>query len=401
MATQVIMPQGGQDINEGTVVKWLKSETDTIKKGDVLCEVETEKIVFEVEAPADGVLLKIVVPEGGLAPIFSTIAIIGEPGETLDFEISSAETQPEQQAQNIPVHQGQSIEQRHSPSGKKKVSGRAKKLAAQEGIDLDAVQGTGPNGRIVEKDVRAKMLEQASASKPSPSVTPVQKDRGRSVPLSKMRKIIGRRMQQSKQTIPHFYVTVSVMMDEAIQLRQTLNQVAEPKISMNDLIIKGSALALEEFVQVNAMIQDEDLVFLDEVNIGIAVGLDEGLVVPVLPRVETLSLKDIARQSKELINRVQEGKQPNLEPGSFTVSNMGMLNVENFTAIINPPESAILAVGSTEKKVVVSSSNDLCIRNMMKMTLSVDHRLVDGVLASKFLNKIKYHLQNPQTLLAQ
>jgi pyruvate dehydrogenase E2 component (dihydrolipoamide acetyltransferase) len=178
-----------------------------------------------------------------------------------------------------------------------------------------------------------------------------------------------------------------------------LNHVADPKISVNDMIVKASALALEEFYQVNAAIQGDEIVYLSDINIGIAVGVEDGLIVPVLPKADTLPLKEIARQSKEIIDLVHAGKQPNLETGSFTVSNMGMLNVENFVAIINPPESAILAVGSTEKRVIVSANNDLSIRNVMTMTLSVDHRVVDGVMASKFVNKIKYHLQNPKTLL--
>jgi len=278
-----------------------------------------------------------------------------------------------------------------------KVSGRARKLAYREGIDLSTLTGTGPNGRIVEKDIRAAMGKQRVT--PEISRPAAAGGEGRKELLSKMRRVIARRMQQSKQTIPHFYVTVSVVMDDALALREKLNTVADPKISVNDMIVKASALALEEFYQVNASTDGDTIVYSDSVNVGIAVGVEDGLLVPVLPKADTLSLKEIARQSKEIIALAQAGKQPNLEKGSFTVSNMGMLNVENFVAIINPPESAILAIGSTEKRVVVSDKNDLSIRNVMTMTLSVDHRVIDGVLASKFVNKIKYHLQNPKTLL--
>jgi pyruvate dehydrogenase E2 component (dihydrolipoamide acetyltransferase) len=404
MATKVIMPQGGQDITEGRVVSWLKSEGDSVNQGEIICEVETEKAVFEVESPADGVLLMIIVPAGETAQVFTTIAIVGEAGEQIDLDQFLADEKRETTGLDIIK-----IRKRVAKRGKKdiekvKVSGRAKKMAAQKRVDLAAIKGTGPKGRIVEKDVLSYLEQQvAAASQDLKQAVPgpaVKMDRGRAVSMSKMRQVIARRMQQSKQTIPHFYVTVSVMMDAAIQLRQSLNQEAEPKISINDMIVKAAAMALEEFYQVNAIIQGEEIIFLDGINIGIAVGLDEGLVVPVLPQADQLSLKEIAQQSKEIISMAQAGKQPNLEPGSFTVSNMGIMNVENFVAIINPPESALLAIGSTEKKVVVTNSSDFSIRDVMKMTLSVDHRLVDGVLASKFINKVKYHLQNPKTLLS-
>ena len=394
-----MMPQGGQDINEGTVVNWLKAESEPVTKGEIVCVVETEKAVFEVEAPADGILLKIVVPEGGVAPIFSTIGVIGAEGETVDLDAFLKDEQKETKEEtgiDISKIRSRMGGGEKTETARVKVSGRARKLASREGIDLSAVTGTGPNGRIVEKDIHAAM-ETGPATPKVPA--PAAAGEGRAEPLSKMRRVIARRMQQSKQTIPHFYVTVSVVMDDALALRETLNTVADPKISVNDMIVKASALALEEFHQVNASIEGDTIVYRDTVNVGIAVGVKDGLVVPVLPRADTLSLKDIARQTKDIISLVQAGKQPNLETGSFTVSNMGMLNVENFVAIINPPESAILAIGTTEKRVVVSNSNDLCIRNVMTMTLSVDHRVVDGVLAAKFVNKIKYHLQNPKTLL--
>jgi pyruvate dehydrogenase E2 component (dihydrolipoamide acetyltransferase) len=398
MAVKIIMPHGGQDINEGKVVNWLKAESEPVKKGEIVCVVETEKAVFEVEAPADGILVKIIVPEGGVAPIFSTIGVIGEAGETVDLDSFLGEGKKEETSIDISKIRKRMEGEGEQETGRVKVSGRARKLATQRGIDPSEVTGTGPNGRIVEKDVIAYM-EERKTDRPQASRPSVATERGRAVPMSKMRRVIARRMQQSKQTIPHFYVTVSVVMDEATALRKTLNQVAEPKISVNDMLVKASALALEEFYQVNAAIEGNDLVYLADVNIGIAVGVEDGLIVPVLPRANTLSLKEIAKQSKEIISLVQAGKQPNLETGSFTVSNMGMLNVENFVAIINPPESAILAIGSTEKRVIVSSNNDLSIRDVMTMTLSVDHRIVDGVLASKFINKIKYHLQNPKTLV--
>jgi pyruvate dehydrogenase E2 component (dihydrolipoamide acetyltransferase) len=216
-----------------------------------------------------------------------------------------------------------------------------------------------------------------------------------------MRQVIARRLQQSKQTIPHFYVTVSVDMTDAIQQREALNAKAEPdsKVSLNDMVIKSAAIALGEFPQVNCKVDEDSLVFLKDINIGVAVGLDDGLVVPVLAEADNLSLKGIAKKTKELVNLAKAGKQASLTPGTFTISNMGMLDVDNFVAIINPPEAAILAVGSVRKQLVVAADNSFQVRDMMCMTLSADHRAVDGVLGSKFVNRIKYGLENPLTLI--
>ena len=219
--------------------------------------------------------------------------------------------------------------------------------------------------------------------------------------MTRMRKVIARRMQQSKQTIPHFYVTVTVDMTDAIDQRKELNAKVDKdsKVSMNDMVVKAAAVALSELPQVNCKIDEDNLVYLKDINIGVAVGLDDGLVVPVLPEVDTLSLKGIAKKTKELVNLAKAGKQASLTPGTFTISNMGMLNVDNFVAIINPPETAILAVGSVRKNIMVRADNSFQIRDTLSMTLSADHRAIDGVLGSQFVNKIKYCLENPHTLL--
>ena len=425
MATQVIMPQGGQDITEGVVVRWLKNEGDPVKKGEIICEVETEKAVFEVEAPQDGLLLKIVVPAGGKAAILSVIAVVGQPGETADLEEPvAADTREEKVAQVSEARKH--VAERPQPERERIfASGRARKLAAEKGVNLAQVQGTGPNGRITEKDVLAYLekppaevaapayeyelpakVKQAMAAAGRESGAKAQPSaaadlRGKTVPMTKMRKVIARRLQQSKQTIPHFYVTVSVDVSAAVRLREELNQKAGPdtKISMNDMLIKAAAMALEEFPQVNCKIEEESIVYLEDINIGVAVSLEDGLVVPVLPDVGSLSLKGIAKKTKEIIALAKVGKQATLTPGTFTISNMGMLDVDNFIAIINPPETAILAVGSTRKQLVVQPDNSLRVCDLMAMTLSADHRAVDGVLASRFINQIKANLQNPQTLL--
>ncbi len=292
-------------------------------------------------------------------------------------------------------------------AGRVKASGRARKLADEKGIDIAEVTGTGPQGRITEKDVlayaasaAARPHAPAAAAAPAKGLAAAEL-RGKTVALTRMRKVIARRLQQSKQTIPHFYVTVRVDMTEAIRTREEVNTRADRdgKVTMNDLVIKAAAVALGEFPNVNCRVDEENIVYLDEINIGVAVGLDDGLVVPVLPAADHLSLKGIAQKTKELVALAKAGKQANLMPGTFTVSNMGMLDVENFIAIINPPETAILAVGSVFKEVQVTADGSLRIRDMMKMTLSADHRAIDGVLASRFINKIKHGLEHPQSLL--
>jgi pyruvate dehydrogenase E2 component (dihydrolipoamide acetyltransferase) len=418
MAEKIIMPQGGQDITEGRVVRWHKAEGDPVKKGEVICEVETEKAVFEVESPLDGVLLKIIVAEGKVARIFSAIGFVGAAGESVDLEdeeddLADEEKEAKQDTGiDVAALRKKVAAKSNAAKDKVKASGRARKLADQKGVDISNVEGTGPKGRITEKDVLAYIETAPAVPEPTTAATPAAYEppkaaagtadlRGKSVPMTRMRKIIARRLQQSKQTIPHFYVTVTVDMTAAIHQRKELNTKVDKdsKVSMNDMVVKAAAVALGELPQVNCKIDEDNIVYLNDINIGIAVGLDDGLVVPVLPEVDTLSLKGIAKKTKELVNLAKAGKQASLTPGTFTISNMGMLNVDNFVAIINPPETAILAVGSVRKNILVRADNSFQIRDTLSMTLSADHRAIDGVLGSQFVNKIKYCLENPHTLL--
>ena len=417
MAEKIIMPQGGQDITEGRVVRWHKAEGDPVKKGEVICEVETEKAVFEVESPIDGVLLKIVVPEGKIARIFATIGIVGAAGEKVEIDEEDKDAMEEKKAVkkketdtgiDIAAIRKKVAAKAKDKKVKVKASGRARKLADQHGIDISIVAGSGPRGRIIEKDVQAfldkgppavKAASTPTAAEPALAGMPAL--RGQTVPMTRMRKVIARRLQQSKQTIPHFYVTVKADMTDAIRQRGEINSKAdrESKVSMNDLVVKAAAMALGEFPQVNCKIDEDNIVYLGDINIGVAVALDGGLVVPVLPQADNLSLKGIAQKTKELVNLAKAGKQASLTPGTFTITNMGMLDVDNFVAIINPPETAILAVASVRKELFVDADNTFKIRDAMKLTLSADHRAVDGVLGSQFVNKIKYFLENPQLLI--
>ena len=387
--------------------------------GEVLCEVETEKAVFEVESPMDGVLLKIVVAEGKIAAIFATIGVVGTAGESVDLDDDEDAASEKKEAKkdktdssiDVAALRKKVAAKGKGKKGKVMASGRARKLADQKGIDISLVDGSGPKGRITEKDVLAH-IETAPAAPESAAAVPATSEpskvsvssadmRGNTVPMTRMRKVIARRLQQSKQTIPHFYVTVTVDMTDAIQRREEINTKTDKdsKVSMNDMVVKAAAVALCEYPQVNCKVDEDNIVYLADINIGVAVGLDDGLVVPVLPEVDTLSLKGIAKKTKELVNLAKVGKQASLTAGTFTISNMGMLNVDNFVAIINPPETAILAVGSVRKNLMVMEDNSFQIRQTMNMTLSADHRAIDGVLGSQFVNKIKYCLENPHCLL--
>lgn len=409
MAEKIIMPQGGQDITEGQVVQWLKSEGDEVKKGEVICEVETEKAVFEVESPADGVLLKIIVPAGQKTKVLSTIGLVGAAGESVEIEDEEDAIEDKKIAGiDVAALRKKVVAKGRGSKGQAKVSGRARKLADQKGIEITHVKGSGPKGRITEKDVLAYFktvpIPPESAAAPyqsSKSPADAADIRGKSVPMTRKRKVIARRLEQSKQTIPHFYVTVTVDMTDAIQQRKEHNTKGDDDInvSINDMVVMAAAIALGEFPQVNCKIDEDNIHYLKDINIGVAVGLDDGLVVPVLPEADTFSLQGIAKKTKELVNLAKVGKQASLTAGTFTISNMGMLNVDNFVAIINPPETAILAVGSVRKNIMAASDNSFLVRDTMSMTLSADHRAIDGVLGSQFVNKIKYCLENPQLLL--
>jgi pyruvate dehydrogenase E2 component (dihydrolipoamide acetyltransferase) len=419
MAEKIIMPQGGQDITEGRVLRWHKAEGDPVQKDEVICEVETEKAVFEVKSPIDGVLLKIAVAAGKVARVFSTIGYVGTAGDSIELEDEADEVEDPKAAApgkkdsgiDVAALKKKVAAQSQGKKGRVKASGRARKLADQQGIDIANVAGTGPQGRITEKDVLAyidkgpAVAEAAAAApqavEPPPAPTGAATVRGQTVPMTRIRKVIARRLQQSKQTIPHFYVTVTVDMTDAIKQREKLNSKVDKdsNVSLNDMVVKAAAIALGDFPQVNCKIDEDNLIFLEDINIGVAVGLDDGLVVPVLSKVDNLSLKGIAKKTKAFVNLAKAGKQASLTPGTFTVSNMGMLDVDNFVAIINPPETAILAVGSVRKKIMVADDNSFQVRDTMSMTLSADHRAVDGVIGSQFINRIKYGLENPQTLL--
>jgi pyruvate dehydrogenase E2 component (dihydrolipoamide acetyltransferase) len=350
--------------------------------------VETEKAVFEVEAPVDGVLLKIIAPAGSKVPVFTVIGIVGAPGEAVDSGLlGPAPASPDSTLDLAAIRRRAA--RRGESSERAAVSGKARRLASEKGVDLTGVAGSGPRGRITAKDVLLH-VEKRKLS--------IEALRGRTELLSPMRRTIARRMAHSKQTVPHFYASVSADVTAALELRERLNREAGGGISITDLILKATALALKAFPALNCRLQDDQVVYLEDINLGLAVMLEEGLMVPVLTGVDQLGLEDIARRSTAAAALARAGKQAGAEPACFTVSNLGMLGVDSFTAIINPPEAGILAVGRVVRRPVVRNESDVCIRSMLDLTLSVDHRVVDGALAARFITRIRHHLENPQTL---
>lgn len=423
MAQAIVMPKLGQTVEEAAIVRWHKQEGDMVKKGDVLFEIETDKAVLETESFYDGTLLKILVGEGETVPVSSTVAYVGKKGEKVP-EGPKAEPviRPPSPTPSLrpPTPTQLAAETPKAPS-RLLISPRAKALAKKCVIDPSNVRGTGPNGRILEKDVCAYL----EANKYNElRITPTAKklaaaesidilkvkgtgdssrimahDIKRAVAekpkkMSKMRQVIAKRLTQSFTTTPHFYVTVSVDMTDLLAFRQELKDSGEV-YTVTDFILEAVILSLKEFPVLNSVTDGTTVRWHSRVDLGMAVGLEEGLVVPVLRSAETLSMSELHDTAKALAAKAQEGKLvPDEMTGStFTVSNMGMLDVENFTAIINPGESAILGVGSTTESAVVIDGK-IKVRSMMKMTLSSDHRVVDGTTASGFINAIKNKLED-------
>jgi pyruvate dehydrogenase E2 component (dihydrolipoamide acetyltransferase) len=399
MAIEVIMPQGGQDIEVGTVMRWLKAEGDRVAEGEVICEVETEKAVFEVEAPGSGILRQIIIGEAQETAIFSVIAYIGEPEEPIpspqDISVAQKGTPISSSSSSLST-----TDRTASTPDRITASPRARRLADQKGIPLEQLSGTGAKGRITEKDVLAFI--EATKGEPLPGIEE-QIDGGRVVTISKIRKVTARKMQQSKQTVPHFYATLSADMTQALEIRAKFNNALsnpeEESLSITDLIIRACALAFSETPELNSSILDEDRIVLwEDLNFGIAVAVDSELVVPVMENVDELPISDIAKERRRLVEKASQGKQYSLAPARFTISNLGMYQIEQFIAIINPPETAILAVSSLEKRPV-AIDGQMGLRDMLTLTLSVDHRVVDGVVACRFINMVKTLLEEPDRLL--
>ena len=389
MATLIAMPKLSDTMDEGIILKWLKKEGEAIKQGEILAEVQTDKADMELEAYDGGIVRKLFVPEGGGAPVGSPIAIIGTADEDISAMLQASGTASPQKS----AHADSPAPAREN--GRLKASPLAKKLAENLKVDISSVTGTGPNGRIVKQDV------ELFASQP---LTPaggrsIQSRTDTAVPLTLMRKTIAKRLTESKVTAPHFYLNYEVEMKKAIEFRSTINAATDAKISFNDLIVKAVASALRKHPDVNATFAGDKVIRRGSVHIGIAVAIEEGLITPVLRDVDQKGLSEISAESKELAARARDKK---LKPeefsgGTFTVSNLGMFGVESFTAIINPPEGAILAVGAIVEKPV-AENGQIVVGSRMMMTLSCDHRVIDGATGAQFMQDLKKFLENPALL---
>jgi pyruvate dehydrogenase E2 component (dihydrolipoamide acetyltransferase) len=393
VAINVIMPSLGFDMTEGQLARWLKNEGDPVEKGQAIAEIETEKATVEIEAAASGILARIIVQAGETVPVGTVIGVIAKQGE--EIAAKSAPPTPPPPAPILEAGEGA------APSeARVKASPVARRMAEEAGLDLSRIKGAGPSGRVLERDVQAAI---AARSAPAPHGVPVGHPSGETVPLSRMRQTIARRMTESKKMAPHFYVTVEINMDEAMKMRDQLNSSAPEteRISVNDLIVAAAARTLARFPALNASYREGNLEMHSQVNIGIAVALEDGLIPPVLRDADKKTLKRIAAESRALTERARANKlrSDDLGGGTFTVSNLGMFDVDEFIAIINPPEAAILAVGAVTRRPV-AAAGEVRIASLMKTTLSVDHRVADGAQAGRFMQEFKKLLENPVNLLA-
>jgi pyruvate dehydrogenase E2 component (dihydrolipoamide acetyltransferase) len=399
MATDISLPRLGQGMEAGTIVRWLKSEGEQVEKGEPLYELDTDKVTQEVEADASGVLLKILAGEGEEIEVGKRIAVIGEEGEEVEAE-AEVEVEEDEQEEGSPAPAREEERERGREASKEeaeeketaradgriKASPLARRIARERNIDLAALTGTGPDGRIVAEDVERAATTPAHATV---GAAPLEAE---VVPLTSLRKTIARRLTQAWEA-PAFQISMSADMTRAQELRERLR---EQNVTVTDVLMKLAAIALLRHREVNAQFADDELRIFPNAHIGLAVATERGLIVPVLREVERKSLVQLAAERGEIVQRTREGKlsQEDLEGGTFTISNLGMYGVEIFTAVLNPPQSAILAVGAIEEKPVVENG-ELVARPLMAMTLTCDHRAVDGAKAAEFLRELKTLLEEP------
>lgn len=427
MAEIVAMPKLGFDMAEGVLVRWVAQEGEAIAKGAVLAEIETDKATVEVESVHEGVVLKHLVQQGDVVPVNTPIAVIGSAGEIVDYDALGL------QAPAVPASKVATQERVTSPAvsevavaptvamappeeiaglpGGVRASPVARRMAKERGIDLRKIKGSGPFGRIVKKDVEAyrevevvKVEETAAVLPEVPAVRWGEVPPDRMVPLSRLRSAIGRRMTEAKQTLPHFYITYDYNLEALMDLRQKLNALLseEEKLSVNDFIVKAVALCLRAFPNLNASLDEKNSQIIQHghINIGVAVAVESGLLTVVCRDADLKPLRQIASEVKVLVKRAREGKvrPDDIEGSTFSISNLGMFGVDEFQAIINPPEAAILAVGAV-REVPVVKNGEIRPGMQMKATISVDHRISDGAEAARFMQELKKFLEEPLRLL--
>jgi pyruvate dehydrogenase E2 component (dihydrolipoamide acetyltransferase) len=401
MPTNVIMPALGVAQQTGTLLKWLKSEGQAVAKGEPLMEIETDKATVEIEAAASGVLARVTAKPGDEVPVGQTIAIILAPGDAMPTKqalpavaqvlppLPQGEGRGEGRATTSTTTSMTALSPASS-GGRVLASPKAKRIARERGIELKSLRGSGPEGAVLAADV-VRTATGAAETLPSAATQTAQK----LIPLTHMRRIVGQRMTQSKQSAPHFYIGMDIDMTAVSALRNQWKERGDDLIpSINDFILKASARALKDFPSMNSSFTEQGIQQHADINIGVAVALEEGLVVPVIRNADRLSLIELSKQSRELADKAQTKKLFPLdyEGGTFTVSNLGMLGVDSFIAIINPPQCAILAVGRVAPRVVADEGM-FAIRSLLTATLSADHRVVDGAIAARFLRHVKQNLE--------
>jgi len=424
MPVQILMPALSPTMTEGNLARWLKKEGDIVKAGQVLAEIETDKATMEVEAVDEGKIVKILIPGGTQGIKVNTpIAVLLEEGEDLTAEAAIKIIANKNSPSNTPVSNVSSVLQKTSDNGGSQtlgdpakgtrvyVSPLAKRLAAEYKIDLKMVRGTGPNGRIIKADVeKAKSVGVGPRS--SNTIAPTSQGIDArdyadklgmaydSLPNSPVRKVIARRLTESKQLVPHFYLSIDCELDALLSLRKSINEVAGSKVSVNDCVIRAVALALKKVPAANASWSDDAILQYKNIDVSVAVASPNGLITPIIKQADTKSMVKISSEMKDLVARAREGKlrPEEFQGGGFSVSNLGMFGIKEFSAIINPPQSCILAVGAGEQRPVVKNGQ-LAIATVMTCTLSVDHRAVDGAVGAEFLAAFKPLIENPYSLV--
>ena len=415
MAEVIRMPKMSDTMEEGVIVAWLKKEGDAVKAGDILAEIETDKATMELEAYEDGTLLHIGVKEKEAVPINAVIAVIGEPGEDITGLLAEAASKlPAKQediATMIPLEASNGDATHATPTvGAAQLADQphifasplAKKMAQEKGYELAEIQGTGEGGRIIKRDIEGiAAITQSKKPLPSITITPVVCEEAyEDVPISNMRKVIAKRLVESKFSAPHFYLTINVAMDQVVAARVSINEYAPIKVSFNDIIIKAAAQAIGQHPAINVAWLQDKIRYNKHIHIGVAVAVAEGLVVPVLHFVDNKSLAHIAAEVKTLSQKAhsKQLRPQDSEGSTFTISNLGMLGIESFTAIVNPPAACILAIGAIKQAPVVQNGA-VVVGYTMKATLSCDHRAVDGAAGASFLNTFKELLEDPRRML--
>lgn len=411
----ITMPRLSDTMTEGTVASWLKKVGDKVSEGDILAEIETDKATMEFESFYSGTLLHIGIQEGESAPVDSVLAVVGPEGTDVSGVVASGgkpvakksekkETQPS--SESTKKEEPAKEESTKNNTGRIFASPLAKKIAEEKGIDLSQVKGSGENGRIVKSDVEnftssEKAVESKTEKSSVQTFVPAGETHAEEVKNSQMRKTIARRLSESKYTAPHYYLTIEIDMDNAIASRKTINSLPDTKVSFNDMVVKACAMALKKHPKVNSQWTENATIINHHVNIGVAVAVEDGLVVPVINHTDLLSLTQIGSTVKDLAGKAKNKKlQPKeMEGSTFTVSNLGMFGIKEFTSIINQPNSAILSVGAIIEKPVVKNGQ-IVVGNTMTVTLACDHRTVDGATGAEFLQTLRSYIENPVTMLA-